>query len=72
MARTLWCRVCGVGYASVAGDQPPFCPQCEQPAHWTSEQPPKVPYVLSYGDKRFLHGLRIVSAEDPEDEDDCA
>jgi hypothetical protein len=74
MARTLWClnAGCGTGYASVAGDVPTVCPKCDQPAHWSTEDPPKHPYVLSYLDKRFLNSLRIVSVEEPEDDDDGA
>lgn len=78
MSRTLWCQNpgCGTGYASVAGDIPKVCPACDQPAHWSTEAGPKVPFALSSNDKRFLRSLKITSEYDESviygDDDDGA
>ena len=74
MAETLWCRYpdCQIGYASVAGERPLVCPNCEQPARWTTTEPaaPPMPkrgrdpakvYRLSTNDRRFLKAVRIAS-----------
>jgi hypothetical protein len=58
---TLWCVLCGVGYASL-GEVPAVCPECNQETRWNTSppyQPPRAHYVLSYNDRRFLRSLGI-------------
>lgn len=61
MARILYCRHCQTGYACV-GKVPADCPKCGLPAHWTDALQPRVEYVLTWNDRRFLQMLHI----DPE------
>ena len=66
--RLLYCRKCAHQHQSIAGDQPNFCPACDQPAHWTTEPVPKRPWDLNANDKRFLKGIKIMSNNDHEDD----
>lgn len=59
MARLVYCKKCDVGYASVGGDYPKFCPACEQPAFWTTTVPRRKHFRLSENDRKFLRSLRI-------------
>jgi len=75
VARTLWCRDCGIGYASLAGDVPIQCPRCEaSPARWSTVAPaessgtiypadPKRAYRLTDNDRRFLKSIRVSQDE---------
>lgn len=63
MVRTLWCRLCSVGYASVAGDVPRICPGCDRETVWTTMAPvsdvPRFAWELTFNDRRFLKTIRI-------------
>lgn len=57
----LWCYACGVGFVST-GDIPDVCvnPECAIVGNWTTLCPtPRVAYVLTHNDRRFLMAMRI-------------
>lgn len=56
MAQVLFCRKCGNWYA-VQLKVPDICPNCEQSAEWSTEEPK--PYRLSENDRRFLKSIRV-------------
>lgn len=58
--RTYWCRLCGASHTQCTSvDLPGACPACREPAFWTTEPMPRVPYVLEANDRRFLKAIRI-------------
>lgn len=63
MAVTLWCKLCGIGYAS-CGEVPTTCPDCLRETKWSTSPPARPgeapwPFLVSVKDRRFLRSLRI-------------
>jgi hypothetical protein len=55
----MFCKACGIGYGS-AGEVPNACPECKQPAGWTTLPfKPKVPFTLTVDDRTFLRTYKI-------------
>jgi len=56
-AVVLYCTRCDTGYASL-GEVPPVCPSCLKSCRWTTTPPhgdtPRIPYLLTRGDKKLL------------------
>lgn len=74
MARTIYCRheSCGGSVDIVAGDFPATCPACGRDSKWSvtpgnltkeRRRTPRVPWALSYNDRRFLRALHITDDE---------
>jgi len=63
MARLLYCTLCSIGYASVAGDVPTICPGCDQETVWTTMAPvsdvPRCAWDVTPYDRRLLKQLHI-------------
>src|SRR5262249_44049356 len=63
-ATILYCSWCASAYGSL-GEVPARCPSCDRVTHWSTEplppaaDQPKVPYVLTWNDRRLLKSLRI-------------
>lgn len=63
--RTLWCRKCSHGYASVAGDVPRVCPACDQKTVWSTLAPTTVDgWTLTLNDRRFLKAIGVEADHD--------
>jgi hypothetical protein len=62
MQGILYCRHCQTGHAAV-GVVPATCPQCQNPANWSTSLEPRVPYELTLNDKRFLKGIHVSPEE---------
>lgn len=71
MARELFCRYDHCGYSCwvTAGMLPLICKGCKRSAKWNTEpvaprtSEPRVPYLISLNDKRFLRSLHIKADE---------
>jgi hypothetical protein len=71
MGRPCFCRFCGHPAVVIAGVFPPKCEKCDGEGFWSTEpvetlikdrrktKRPRVPYDLTFMDRRMLKQLRI-------------
>ena len=64
-SRMIWCRHCRCGLAWARPRDPDLCPKCDEKGDWLSMVPdPKVPYALTFNDRRFLRSLKVEASDD--------